>query len=160
MKCVICGSNKMKTRHETRAYDAGLDMPVTLDSAEVHYCPDCGEEEVVVERIEQLHKQIAERVANKPERLTAKEIRFLRTFLGLSGADTAAELGVDATTVSRWENDRAGMSQTAERLLRLLALTGSPKRHYPLREMAKTKAKPVRLRAHRRDGQWLAEVHT
>jgi hypothetical protein len=93
MKCAICGSSKMKARRETRGYDAGLDVPVTLEDAEVHDCPDCGEDEVVVERIEQLHQEIAQQVANKTAWLTAKEIRFLRTFLRLSAADA---LGVGA----------------------------------------------------------------
>ena len=63
--------------------------------------PKCGEHEVAIPRIEDLHRTIAQAVIAKRERLTPAEIRFLRKFLGWSGADFAAHVGTTPETVSR-----------------------------------------------------------
>jgi DNA-binding transcriptional regulator YiaG len=55
--------------------------------------------------MEQLHTTLAQAVATKKERLTPKEIRFLRTYLGYSSADFARKLGISLPTVSRWERE-------------------------------------------------------
>ena len=129
--CLECGG-AMETTRGPHRYGKGLD--VVLQGIETRRCPECGEEEVVIPRIEELHMVIARAIARRPGPLKPREIRFLRTHLGYSSTDFARLLGVTPETVSRWE--RAGnpqqMGKVAERLLRMLARYGEPSRTYDL----------------------------
>jgi len=95
---------------------------------EVDRCPKCGAVEIVIPRIEELHRALALAILRKRGRLAAPEVRFLRKYLGWSGADFAKHMGVDAATVSRWENEEQPMGPVADRLLRLMVVTREPRR--------------------------------
>jgi YgiT-type zinc finger domain-containing protein len=86
MKCESCGAQMKVGRENYRYAESGLDT-ITLVDIEVRRCPECGEYEVSVPRIEELHCLIAQQVALKRARLTPQEIRFLRKYLGFSGVD-------------------------------------------------------------------------
>ena len=120
----------------------------------------CGEHEVVIPKIEQLHRTLAMAVIEKRTRLTAAEVRFLRKYLGWSGVDFARHMGVTAESVSRWENDREQMAAVADRLLRLMVVTKAPVSEYSLDDLMDLdeKSAPVRLRVAPKKGGWLAEV--
>jgi len=160
MKCPQCG-HTMKTARENYLYrESGLPN-VTLVGIEVSRCPECGESEAVIPKIEQLHRALAMITAQKVPRLTPEEIRFLRKYLGWSGADFAMHIGVAAETVSRWENGSTRMSAAAERLLRLAALRLEPVSDYPLeilKGVAQGKAVAQRLQARVERGNWKAEA--
>src|SRR5690242_16830400 len=148
MKCDMCGA-QMKSGRENYRYTAcGLDT-VTLVNVEVRRCPECGEYEVDIPRLDELHRLIAQAVASKGPRLTPREIRFLRKYLGFSGADFAATLDVTPETVSRWETGKKQMSPVAERALRLMIFVRDPIAEYPLEklaEVAQGEAVPLRMR--------------
>ncbi len=133
MKCAQCGSTLKSTRDTHRYTESGLSN-VTLLNVEMRNCQECGEREVVIPRIEELHRLIARTVALEPARLSAEQIRFLRKWLGWSAADFALMMGVRPETVSRWEGNGAGyqMPPTAERLLRLMVANQEPTQRYPL----------------------------
>lgn len=150
-KCPDCGA-AMKITHRDHEYaECGLPGIVLL-GLEFRTCAQCGEEERVMPRLEQLHRVIAEAVAEKPARLTGAEVRFLRKHLGWSGEDVANVMGVRQETVSRWETEKEPMGVVSERLLRLMALRLRPVEDYPnerLAEVAKAAPCPVRLRLRR-----------
>jgi putative zinc finger/helix-turn-helix YgiT family protein len=149
MKCSQCGA-AMKSKRENVRYEASGLSTVTLENVEVRRCPSCGEYEIVIPRIDDLHRAIAEALIRKRGRLAPEEIRFLRKYLGWSGVDFAAHMGTTAETVSRWEQGAVRMGVTADRLLRLMVASRDPVRDYPLevmREVAKASAKPVHVRA-------------
>ena len=160
MKCPQCG-HQMKTARENYLYrECGL-ANVTLVDIEVCRCPNCGEHEAVIPRIEQLHHVIATTVAKKVPRLTKEEIRFLRKYLGWSGGDFAEHMGVSPETVSRWENGSAAMGPSAERLLRLAALTREPASDYSLdvlKDVAQKKPAAQRLHVKVHKGSWTAQA--
>ncbi len=160
MKCPQCG-HTMRTARENYLYrESGLPN-VTLVGIEVSRCPECGESEAVIPKIEQLHRSLARVVAQKAPRLTPEEIRFLRKYLGWSGSDFAEHIGVAAETVSRWENGATTMSAAAERFLRLAALRLEPVADYPteiLKGVARGKAVAQRLQAPVERGNWTAEA--
>ncbi len=160
MKCPECNEAEMKVTHRDHVYvESGLPNVVLL-GLEFRTCPNCGEEERVLPRLAQLHRLIAERVAEKEARLTGAEIRFLRKHLGWSGEDFAGVLDVRPETVSRWENEKETMSATAERLLRLMALREKPVESYPnerLAGVAKSAARPVHLEARANRTGWHIE---
>jgi hypothetical protein len=56
-------------------------------------------------------------------------------------------MGVDKTTVSKWErvDAPAPMGQPAERLLRLMVMMDRPVEEYPLEETGLVEARPIRM---------------
>lgn len=160
MKCDACGA-QMKSGRENYRYTAcGLET-VTLMNVEVRRCAECGEYEVDIPRVEELHRLIAQEVASKVARLTPEEIRFLRKHLGFSGVDFAAVLDVTPETVSRWENGKKQMSPVSERALRLMAFVRNPMAEYPLEklaEVAQGEAVPLRMKLRESRAHWKADA--
>lgn len=161
MKCVVCGATMKTSRENVRYAACGLPH-VTLRNVEVSRCPQCGEEEVAIPRIEALHKAIAQALITKSFRLDAAEIRYLRKYLGWSGVDFADHMGTTRETVSRWENGTAQIGPQADRLLRLMVVTKAPVSDYSLetlKAISAAKSSPaLRLGLKvERDG-WYAEA--
>jgi putative zinc finger/helix-turn-helix YgiT family protein len=102
-------------------------LPVRLRGVVLRTCVHCGNDEVVVPDIEELHRLIARTVMRKPHGLSGPEVRFLRKWMGHSGRDLAAIMGVTPETVSRWETGAAPVGATADRLLRLLVAQSEPR---------------------------------
>jgi putative zinc finger/helix-turn-helix YgiT family protein len=152
----------MDKKMENHRYEPVAGFVVTLAGMKVHRCPECGEEEVGIPNIEGLHRALADLVIRKRARLAPPEIRFLRKYLGLAGSDFAERIGVDSTTVSKWENGAQPMGTTADRLLRLMVAHGKPVAEYPietLSDVAREEPKPSRIGVrHLNDGSWTAEL--
>ena len=153
MKCVVCG------HAELIQSIANLDFNgVALVEGVRYECPECGEQYDGFERVEALSRAVAHHIARRVERLTPAEIRFLRKYLGYSGKDFAAFLGVAPETVSRWESSASNKAMTlsTEKLLRYMALNEKPISDYGL-EMAGTSteesAPPTFFN---REGVWVA----
>ena len=136
MTCIECGSQMRSTR-ENRRYDAGGLPQVILLGLEVRRCPKCGVEEIVIPQIEQLHRVIAEALIRKLTRLDGSEIRYLRKYLGWSGADFARHLGTARETVSRWEKGVQPIGPQADRLLRLSVATTVPVKDYSTADLTR-----------------------
>lgn len=159
MTCVDCGG-KMTSTRETVKYDASGLSGVTLRNVEVRRCEGCGGYELVIPKIEQLHQLMAHTVIRKPAALVGEEIRFLRKYLGWSGADFAAHVGAAPETVSRWENGKLTMSPQADRLLRTMVAIGASEKDYSLDALKsilpKRAARPLRAFKHVASG-WREE---
>lgn len=109
------------TRFIDYRYDeCGLDNVILKDFRTV--TDDAGEEVVMIPNINLLHRVLVRAVASKDSGLQPKEIRFLRTELGLTQAQLAALVGRDAQTVGRWERGENPLDQTAEMVIRKHAL--------------------------------------
>jgi len=159
MKCIECGGT-MKTRRENYRYDTS-GLPVTLTGVEVSRCPKCGAQEVAIPRIEDLHRVIALAVISKTSRLAPQEIRYLRKFLDWSGAQLARHVGVDVSTVSRWENGQQAMGPVADRLLRMIVGCRQPGQSYPVDKLTQVRAapaKPARIGVRDAKGTWRADA--
>jgi putative zinc finger/helix-turn-helix YgiT family protein len=120
--CVQCGT-AMKTKRENYHYTACGLPSVTLRGVTVSRCPACGDTNVVIPAIEELHRVMAGALIRKRGRLAPQEIRFLRTILGWSGVDFSKRMGTTPETVSRWEHGSVPIGPAADRLLRLLVAT-------------------------------------
>jgi putative zinc finger/helix-turn-helix YgiT family protein len=158
MKCMQCGGAMTTSREDVAYGDTGL-PEVTLCDIEVSRCAACGEFEIAVPRIEELHRAIAFAVVQKRERLSGIEVRFLRKYLGYAATDFARTIGVDKATVSRWENEKEPIGTTADRLLRLMVLRHKPVEEYPterLAEVAQEPARAPRITARRVGRVWQA----
>jgi putative zinc finger/helix-turn-helix YgiT family protein len=130
MNCTECGAAMTEKAENYRYRECGLPS-VTLIGVLIRRCNQCGDYEVAIPRVEELHRLIARALIEKQTRLTGAEVRFLRKSLGLSGPDFARRMGVTIETVSRWENDAAAIGAQADRLLRLLVAQGKLTMHYP-----------------------------
>ena len=151
MKCVNCGSEMVSATSTHRYAESGLPN-VTLVGVKVRSCPQCGERELSIPKVADLHRKIARAIIRERSTLGPEEIRFLRKWLGYSSVDFALVMGVRPETVSRWENKESvyPMAQTADRLLRLLVSNQEPVEKYPidlLKTPTRAKAQPLKLRA-------------
>lgn len=136
-KCRNCGKAEMKAGAETYLYkESGLPS-VVLMGIEVRRCPSCGHHELVLPRVAELHRTIAQALIHKRSRLSGVEVRYLRKSLGWSGADFARRIGVDPSTVSNWENDKDPIGSASDRLLRLMIVHETPVDDYSLDELMK-----------------------
>lgn len=90
------------------------DLPTLVDGD--------GEEVINIPNVNMLHKVLAAQVAAKPTGLVGKEIRFLRTEMGLTQGELGQLVGRDAQSVGRWERGEIHMEQAQEMILRAAAL--------------------------------------
>lgn len=156
MKCMEC-SAPMKTRKENHLYDeCGLKF-ITLVGVAVARCPRCGNFEISIPRLGELHRLLARVLIEKSTRFTGDEVRFLRKSLGWSGSSFVKHMGVAGETVSRWENDAAPIGPQADRLLRFLVAQGRLATRYPTERLTKIdlkKATATRVTLTAQDERW------
>jgi hypothetical protein len=100
-----------------RFIDKLMGVRVALINSVVEVNQD-GEIAPIVPDIQGLEAAIAVARAMVPDKLSGKEIRFLRKALGQKGAELARFLDVRAETLSRWENGKEVITTNAERVLR------------------------------------------
>jgi len=120
----------MTSRIGDYTYDEG-GLNVRLIGVEWRKCETCVEETVSIPRIEDLNRVIVRAIVEKPSRLSAAEVKFLRKSLGWSGVDFARQMHADPATVSRWENGAQPIGIGADIMLRLQAILLSPVEEYP-----------------------------
>jgi len=101
--------------------ESGL-INVWLQGIEILNC-ECGEKIISIPQILELHQLIAEFLLEQENQLSGREIRFLRKHMGLKAQDFARKLGVNKSTVSRWEHDKDRPSESIDRLIRLFYAT-------------------------------------
>ena len=154
MNCFECGC-EMTSRRETYQYaESGLPN-VVLGNVEVRRCR-CGENEVVLQSLDSLHRTIALAIIRKRPRLTGTEVRFLRKHLGWSGVAFAKHMGVTPECVSRWETGHDPIGPTADRLLRLMVAQRQPAIDYSVDELCELTDTPIpiSLRVVPMNGAW------
>lgn len=99
--------------------ESGLDN-VTLVGLK-NVCDDDGEECITIPNINGLHKAIATAIVNRFSGMSGKELRFLRTLMGKTQAELAAEVHREGLAVGRWERGENPIEPNAEALIRLMA---------------------------------------
>jgi DNA-binding transcriptional regulator YiaG len=103
-----------------RYTDSGLET-VTIEGVSFPM-DDAGEECVMIPNINALHKVIAHGIVTRRSAMTGRELRFLRTELGMTQAQLADMLHREALAVSRWERGENPMDENAEAIVRLYAI--------------------------------------
>jgi DNA-binding transcriptional regulator YiaG len=120
MTCSNCGEKAEVVRGEYDFKDSGL--PVVLEGIELLKCDACGNVDPIIQKLSKIMRLIALAIIRKPYRLTGAEVRFLRKFLHMNGADFSALLKVDKTTLSKWENDAIEIGGQTDRLIRTIVI--------------------------------------
>lgn len=80
------------------------------------------DETIVIPAIGALHKVIAEGIVTQPSKMNGKELRFLRSEMGMTQEMLAELLKVTVLTIGRWERGESPIKDTAEMLVRLRAV--------------------------------------
>ncbi|MGI4818631.1 helix-turn-helix domain-containing protein [Brevundimonas sp.] len=107
------------TRQDYRYDECGLDNVILVG---LSVCEDDqGEATYTIPNINRLHRSIMAAVAAKPTGLNGKELRFLRTELGLTQSEMAEIVSKDTQTIGRWERNEKPIDGAAETVIRLLA---------------------------------------
>ena len=99
--------------------ECGLDNIII--EADLIAIDDKGEKIVTIPAIGQLHNIIAQGLVAQENALSGKEIRFLRTEMGMTQAELAQLLHRDTQTVGRWERGEVALDATQDIFIRQLA---------------------------------------
>lgn len=81
---------------------------------------DDGDEVYCIPNMIGLHKAITLAIIGQNGAINGKELRFLRTEIGLTQAELAKIVHRDTQTVGRWERNETPIEPAAEALIRLL----------------------------------------
>lgn len=121
IQCSNCGKKANAVRGSYCFIESGLSW-VVLQGIELIQCEECGNEDPVIPRINDLMRALVIAIIAKPYRLTGEEVRFLRKYLRKTAAEVAQLLHVDKTTISKWENEEDPIGEQSDRLLRVITL--------------------------------------
>lgn len=103
-----------------RYTESGLDDVIIQGLSYV--CDDAGNQVVTIPNINKLHRAIATGIVEKEGSLTGKELRFLRSEMGMTQAELAAIVHREPLAISRWERGEVeSIDANAETLIRLVA---------------------------------------
>ncbi len=118
--CYSCGAKLTVVKDKPYKYDeSGLD--VVLHGITQYECESCGESYAALPSVQNLHRAIGLHICEKRKALLrAEEIRFLRKDLHQKAKEFAQYVGVDPSTVSRWEKGKQEISEAHDRFIRSL----------------------------------------
>lgn len=158
MKCLFCGHESMK--RSTENVPLSSLRTVTLVAISISTCKHCGEQEIEIPQHTRLIEIVTLALLNKRNKLTGKEIKWLRSRLGWTSSQLAEHVGVSLESISKWENNKVSQTRTADRLLRMITAN----RLYPdifpadaLPLVSEDRQEDLKLRLKHADGQWQLE---
>lgn len=120
-ECTACGATARVVRGTYRFSECGLPA-VELQGVEIVKCGKCGNEEVIIPRMNELMRLLALAVVSRPVRLRGEEVRFLRKYLNMTQSQFAELIHVHKSSLSKWENDEDKVGEQSDRLIRAVAL--------------------------------------
>ena len=121
-ECSSCSAPATLARGDYQFTNCGL-KNVLLIGVELIKCSNCGNIDPVISNMRDLMQSLALAVVKKPWKLSGDEIRYLRKYLRMTAEEFSRHVGVDKTTISKWENDKDLVGESSDRLIRALALT-------------------------------------
>ncbi len=121
MECSNCGSVSQVRSGIYPFRESGL-RNVVLVGVDVAKCGQCGNEDPIIPNINGLMRVLAKAVISQPNRLSGEQLRFLRKFMGKNGREFCELIGVDKSTLSKWENNEDPVGPSNDRLIRLIVL--------------------------------------
>jgi DNA-binding transcriptional regulator YiaG len=154
--CTNCNIGKLESSEPSIfSYDlSGLHV-VLKGGVIQHVCPECGEKSVTIKNLPGLHKAMAEAVATANHRLSGSELRFMREFLGYSGEDMAALVGLNQDTIRKAEAGTQKVPKPAyELFLRAEILRSAKAPAYEMRQLLEAKFKIEELKFVNRNKEW------
>lgn len=119
-ECYICGKELIVIRNEPYEYiEDGIH--VLIHGLTQYRCEECGETFTPIPTPIKLNEFIGQTICKENKGLLLpSEIKFLRKTMGLKAKELASMMGVDPSTVSRWENGAKEIGESNDRLLRTI----------------------------------------
>ena len=108
-----------KIRVDYRYTASGLDN-VIIHGLEVTHDED-GEVIYCIPNINGLHRALTQAILTQETGISPKELRFIRTEMGMTQEVMAEILKVTRVTISRWETGKEQIDHNAEFVLRMIA---------------------------------------
>lgn len=118
MRCKCKNGMMERSVKPEHVEDLGGLVVKVLNAVVVQRCSACGEEMTGIPDLQGLARAAAMARAQSHERLTGKEVRFIRRALDMKQKEFAAAMDLSAEHVSRWENDHNGIGAASEKLVR------------------------------------------
>jgi transcriptional regulator with XRE-family HTH domain len=106
--------------NEYRYTECGLDNVVITGIGQAR--DDADIEFVSIPNVNGLHRAIAEAIVERNALMNGRELRFLRSEMGMTQAELATMIHREPLTVSRWERGETEIEANAETLIRLHAI--------------------------------------
>jgi DNA-binding transcriptional regulator YiaG len=103
-----------------RYMDCGLENVVISGVSFVE--DDNGDAVIRIPNVMGLHRAIATGIVKRKAMMNGREMRFLRSEMGMTQAELAAMIHREPLTVSRWERGETEIDANAETLIRLHAI--------------------------------------
>jgi len=122
-RCEKCGGALVTRTLPEYRNDVLMGLPgvVILNAVEEVRCQKCGHVAATgFSNLEGLLAAVAVARVTAPQKLSGRDVRFLRKALGWLSRELASKLEVRDETVSRWENGKEPVGPTSEKLLRLI----------------------------------------
>ena len=117
-ECGLAVNNKKEPVYETEMFGVTVSL---INAVTVTFC-GC-DEEITIPNQRGLIAAMALVRAGMPQKLSGKEIKFLRKVMDKPANEMAVFLDVDPATLSRWENDKVPISIIAEKFMRMTAVS-------------------------------------
>ena len=109
--------SKKAVKDTYRYQECGLDNIILVN---VNVTKDDKDNDTItIPNIRQLHRAIATSILKANGKMSSKELRFLRTELGLTRAELSKYLHCDQQTIGRWERGETDMDGGAEAFFRI-----------------------------------------
>jgi putative zinc finger/helix-turn-helix YgiT family protein len=124
-RCSNCGKPAHRVRRNYLFRESGMPN-VTLKDIQVVTCDDCGNNDPIIPRSTEVIRALVLATVKKPRPLSGEDVRFLRKRMDMNGETLAQYLGVDKTTLSKWENNQIQIGASSDRLIRAVALGFGP----------------------------------
>lgn len=160
MTCYVCESEAPLRAAKISRYhykECGLDNVILIQVPALR-CKACQTVTADIPKPLELHALLTERIFSKPYRLSAKEVRFMRTQLGYSQAGFAKRIDRDVSALNRVENEKSPVSDDLDRQVRMVYLKEKEKPMRAYEELdALISAKEVRnppYQVRLRAGHW------
>ena len=104
---------------EYRYTECGLDNVIIKGA---HFLSDdAGETCITIPNVNGLHQAIACGIIRRQSGMSGRELRFLRTAMGMTQAELAAMVHRENIAVSRWERGECPIDSNAEAVIRIYA---------------------------------------
>jgi putative zinc finger/helix-turn-helix YgiT family protein len=124
--CSKCGAEAKVEKGQYRFKGTPL-KHVMLCGIDLIKCPKCRNVDPIIPSLEDLFSMLAFAVVKKNSRLKGDEIRFLRKYVHMTQAQFGRVVGLDPTTISKYENDDDVIGDQSDKLIRLVAIAlGGP----------------------------------
>lgn len=149
IKCSNCGKDTRIIHGDYRFSESGL-KNVMLRGLELVHCDHCGSEDPVFHAMNSLMRAIALALINKPYRLAGEEVRFLRTYLGLTQEKFSRLLHIDKTTLSKWENNDDPVGTQSDLAIRMVVMAKDAALQPKLTEVVNQKLEQIRFTERRK----------